>query len=219
MVSSGTGTFGSPPQCYVAIAVGIVIATSTTVMDSSYQHEFKREVGTHGVPLEVRAHPENEELTGQGQSQYISELRRLSGLTWAQLAEMLGVSRRTLHFWASGQNITGENHRLLMDVLGVVRKLSVNGAQSTRTLIFTRNERGETIFERLQQRQFTKAIQIAQEIGDSESESKTTGRRYRDNPPAASPLILANASQENVHQDVGRGKGVKVLRKKRNESA
>lgn len=218
MVDSGTGTFGSPPQSYVAIAVGIFVATSTTAMDLSHQHEFKREIGTHGVPLEVRSHTENGGQEGQGPSQHVSELRRLSGLTWAQLAEMLGVSRRTLHFWASGQNITSENHRLLMDVLGVVRKLCVNGAQSTRTLIFTRNEHGETIFERLQQRQFTEAIQIAQ--GIVYSDPTTTGEHtYRDNPPAASPVVLANASQENVHQNVVRGKGVKVLRKKRNESA
>ena len=32
----------------------------------------------------------------------IAELRRVSGLTWDQLARLVGVSRRTLHFWASG---------------------------------------------------------------------------------------------------------------------
>ena len=32
----------------------------------------------------------------------IGELRRLSGLTWDQLARLFNVSRRSLHFWASG---------------------------------------------------------------------------------------------------------------------
>ena len=33
----------------------------------------------------------------------IGELRRLSGLTWDQLARLFNLSRRSLHFWASGK--------------------------------------------------------------------------------------------------------------------
>ena len=36
----------------------------------------------------------------------IAELRRLSGLTWDQLARLFNVSRRALHFWASGKPMT-----------------------------------------------------------------------------------------------------------------
>src|SRR6185503_7037508 len=33
----------------------------------------------------------------------IMEIRRLSGMTWEQLANLFEVSRRTVHFWASGK--------------------------------------------------------------------------------------------------------------------
>ena len=35
--------------------------------------------------------------------QEIAELRSLSGLTWEQTARLLGVTRRSVHFWASGE--------------------------------------------------------------------------------------------------------------------
>jgi hypothetical protein len=41
----------------------------------------------------------------------LSELRRLSGLSWGQLARALGVTRRTLHFWASGKAICAIERR------------------------------------------------------------------------------------------------------------
>src|SRR4051812_580671 len=39
----------------------------------------------------------------------IAELRRLTGFTWDQLARLFHVSRRSLHFWASGKIMTPAN--------------------------------------------------------------------------------------------------------------
>src|SRR5699024_6673643 len=50
----------------------------------------------------------------------VLQARRLSGLTWKQLAELFRVSRRTVHAWASGQplNSANESHlRRTLDVL------------------------------------------------------------------------------------------------------
>jgi DNA-binding transcriptional regulator YiaG len=52
-------------------------------------------------------------LTGDA----LSELRRLSGLSWEQLARMLGVSRRALHFWASGKAMARSNEEHLLEGL------------------------------------------------------------------------------------------------------
>ena len=41
----------------------------------------------------------------------VMELRRRSGLTWDQLGQIFGVTRRTMHFWASGQPLATENER------------------------------------------------------------------------------------------------------------
>jgi DNA-binding transcriptional regulator YiaG len=51
----------------------------------------------------------------------IGELRRLSGFTWDQLARLFNVSRRSLHFWASGKPMASSNEehlqRLPFDLL------------------------------------------------------------------------------------------------------
>ena len=55
----------------------------------------------------------------------ICELRRMSGLTWPQLGDLFGVSRRVIHLWASGRPLpdehTGKLDRLVNLFAGVAR--------------------------------------------------------------------------------------------------
>lgn len=44
-----------------------------------------------------------------------------SGLTWDQIARVLGVSRRSIHLWASGSKINARNTEMLVDLSDVVR--------------------------------------------------------------------------------------------------
>ena len=69
----------------------------------------------YAAPQEVlwRSHRSFEQTTAgavvpsaQPAGAAIGELRRLSGLTWDQLARIFSVSRRSLHFWASGKPMT-----------------------------------------------------------------------------------------------------------------
>jgi len=63
-----------------------------------------------------------EEEQAQSTNSAIMELRRLSGLTWDQLATLFNVTRRSLHFWASGKQVNAPNEERLRRVLAVVRK-------------------------------------------------------------------------------------------------
>ncbi|WP_030005881.1 helix-turn-helix transcriptional regulator [Picosynechococcus sp. NKBG042902] len=65
----------------------------------------------------------------------INELRRLSGLTWEQLARLFNVSRRTLHFWASGQQINSSNEEKLNRLLGVIKYINRGSASLNRNLL------------------------------------------------------------------------------------
>lgn len=47
-------------------------------------------------------------------SELIIDLHSRSGLTWESLAKALGVSRRSLHMWASGTTVTAA-HRAVME--------------------------------------------------------------------------------------------------------
>lgn len=53
----------------------------------------------------------------------INEIRKRSGLTWAQLATLFGVSRRTIHSWMNGAVIRSANAHKVHEVLDRVRLL------------------------------------------------------------------------------------------------
>src|SRR5205823_135962 len=67
----------------------------------------------------------------------IMELRRLSGLTWDQLARLFGVTSRSLHFWASGKPLTPANEERLNRLLATIRKLDRGSARENRSLLLT----------------------------------------------------------------------------------
>lgn len=65
----------------------------------------------------------------------IAELRRRSGLTWDQLARLFNVSRRALHFWASGKPMTPSNEEHLQRVLSALRKIDRGSASANRSIL------------------------------------------------------------------------------------
>lgn len=67
----------------------------------------------------------------------IMELRRLSGMTWEQLASLFEVTRRTLHFWASGKALSAGNAEKLYRILSIVKQIDRGSAAENRDLLFT----------------------------------------------------------------------------------
>jgi DNA-binding transcriptional regulator YiaG len=65
----------------------------------------------------------------------LNELKRLSGLTWEQLAKIFNVSRRSLHFWASGKPLSPFNEEHLRRLLGTVRYINRGSADINRSAL------------------------------------------------------------------------------------
>lgn len=55
----------------------------------------------------------------------VAELRILGGLTWDQVARLFGVSRRSVHFWASGKPMATEHEEHLYRLLALFREIRV----------------------------------------------------------------------------------------------
>lgn len=85
----------------------------------------------------------------EGQAKLVAELRRTSGLTWEQLARVFGVSRRTLHFWASGKPMLPIHEERVARVLAVVRRVDRGSAASTRRTLMTITSANELPFDLL----------------------------------------------------------------------
>ena len=80
---------------------------------------------------------------------WINELRKTSGLTWEQVAKLFNVSRRSIHFWASGQPLASDNEEKLNRLLGVIRYIDRGSASLNRKLLLNPNADGELPLDQL----------------------------------------------------------------------
>jgi DNA-binding transcriptional regulator YiaG len=142
----------------------------------------------------------------------IAELRRSSGLTWDQLARLFRVSRRSLHFWASGKAMTPSNEEHLQRLLAVIRKMDRGSSDANRAVLVATSEDGTIPFDLLVDEQYERASAL---LG--------TGGAPRASMPRFSPQAMASraprppeervgALQDRVHPASGRLLAAKPVR-------
>lgn len=96
-------------------------------------------------------------------SALLHEVRRLSGLSWEQIAHLMGVSRRQVHSWAAGGEISRKNQQRLGRLVAVLRYVDRGTAESNRQLLFTFSVRGQTLFDLLAAGEFSQVRQLSGE--------------------------------------------------------
>ena len=147
--------------------------------------------------------------------QAISELRRISGFTWEQLGELFEVSRRSVHFWASGRPLSAANEGRLIRVLDVVNHADRGNARSTRRALLNSLD-GPSPFDLLVAQRFDEArIALGRGIGrtapartELSSEAKAARRPL---PPES----LFGAEHDPVHLEPSRARIARTPRNKR----
>ena len=82
-------------------------------------------------------------------SQRVSKLKDESGLTWGQIAELFGVSRRAVHFWVEGGNMASHNVARLQRLEEARREIVGDGPAAVRNGLFTITSNGQSPFSRL----------------------------------------------------------------------
>lgn len=147
----------------------------------------------------------------------IAELRRITGLTWDQLARLFGVSRRAIHFWAAGKMMNSTNEERLARILAVARGMDRGSVQVNRAAIVAVHADGSCIFELLAAGEYERAASVGG-VGESR-------RMVRPKPSAATlaarapraPEVLVDTLEDGVPRGRGRLLGttpVKVTRRK-----
>lgn len=96
----------------------------------------------------------------------ITELRRRSGLTWDQLASVMGVERRTMHLWEAGRGMRPVHEERLQKVLLVVRKADRGSAAETRAALLDGSQ-GSSIKDLLSLDRIEEAAQRAKMLPES----------------------------------------------------
>lgn len=143
----------------------------------------------------------------------LNELKQLSGLTWEQLAKIFNVSRRSLHFWASGKPLSPFNEEHLRRLLGTVRYIDRGSADINRSALL-QPQQGSVI---------PLDLLIA---GKYEEVKRLLGAGKAAEKPKLNPLSpeaivsrlipppdeLVEALQDPVHREVGRSRPAKTTR-------
>lgn len=142
----------------------------------------------------------------------ITELRRISGLTWEQLGKLFDVSRRSVHFWASGKPMNASNEQRLMEVLDVVRGADRGSAGATRSALFELRD-GTTAFALLTAERFQDARAVvgagARQSRPALAELSTAAKAARKPLP---PAELVDAQHDRVHRERGASRSARTVR-------
>ncbi|WP_133119885.1 hypothetical protein [Pseudooceanicola lipolyticus] len=79
----------------------------------------------------------------------VHEIRRISGLTWAQIAAVFGVSARAPYHWASGNAVSAEHHERLGQVVTTLRYIDRGSAEQNCNLLLDSARIGQTYLDLL----------------------------------------------------------------------
>jgi hypothetical protein len=131
----------------------------------------------------------------------IFELRRLTGLTWEELAGLLSVARRSLHLWANGGPINSPNERRVRDLLMAIRELDRGTARENRGLLLAPLQDGGAVGELLKARRFEDALALV-----GRGRGRISGLVRREAVPRAEKLSVADmlgTRSDRLHTDEG----------------
>lgn len=146
----------------------------------------------------------------------VAELRRLSGLTWEQLARLFGVTRRSLHFWASGKPLTPANEERLNRTLATVRKIDRGSSGTNRALLLSARASGQIPFDLLVEGRYEPVVAL---VGSGDALLGPVSPRLSEVAQAArapfAPERLADARQDRVHVEKGRLLSARAIRRPR----
>lgn len=153
------------------------------------------------------------ELPVKSTQQAVNELRKLSGLTWEQLATLFDVSRRSVHFWASGEPLSSANQEKLNRTLDAVEYISRGSASSNRSLLMGIADDGKSYLELLAAGEFDRVKQLLG-AGNAPAKPKLSqlspAAEMSRQPP--NPADLVDALQDSIHQEVGKSRAAKSVR-------
>ena len=204
-----------PPLLVIVVSGALSVSGTSSaeparLWEAPYVHESEATASGLGWEQDAET-PDDAETTRQA----ISELRRISGLTWKQLGELFDVSRRSVHFWASGKPLNADNEQRLMQVLDVVRAAGRGDSRSTRAALFEVKE-GTTAFALLTAERFEEARAIL-DVGAARprpafAELSAAAKAARKPLP---PEDLVDAQHDRVHRDRGRARAARTVRNKR----
>ena len=82
-------------------------------------------------------------------AQAVQYLHDTSGLTWEQVSQLLGVSRRAVHMWAAGGAMSSGHEVILRRITAIIEQLQAASPSERRASILAPRQSGQSIYDRL----------------------------------------------------------------------
>lgn len=135
----------------------------------------------------------------------IAQLRRLTGLTWEQLAYLFDVNRQSVHFWASGGTMTAAHRIHLERVLDTVRFVDHGSITENRAALLETRHDGTTLLDQLAVGNYDV---VTTALGRGRQRAVVTAVVALSPDAKAArmprpPKELVDASREPIHEDFG----------------
>lgn len=145
----------------------------------------------------------------------INQLKRLSGLTWDQLGRVFGVSRRSLHLWASGKPLSASNEERLHQVLETIKLIDRGTAGQNRSILLSVTG-GVAPIDLLASGQYEEAVDAIGRGSALERPQLTSlsADASADRKPPR-PDVLVDARHEAIHREGAKTRGVRAVRAKK----
>lgn len=177
---------------------------------------------TSAHPPQVIGPPQATSSGGIGQraatvprtSASIADLRRVSGLTWEQLARLFGVSRRSVHFWASGKPMKPGHEEHLRRLVAVIWRIDRGSALRNRQVLFNASEGGESLpFDLLSAGRYEQAEAIMGPGCEAPRMSPSAHSRFApDDRAPRPPAELVDTLPDDVHVRSKEGRPARSVR-------
>ncbi|MCK5690276.1 hypothetical protein KAI87_13450 [Myxococcota bacterium] len=158
-----------------------------------------------------------QELARQSAESAIMELRRLTSLTWEQLANLFGTTRRSLHFWASGKTMNKKNEEHLYRALAVINRVDRGSGSKNRMMLFQDYD-GVIPFDLLKAQKYSEfSLLVGPGSGrHHEKLSPLSDEAQKAHKPLP-PEMLVDAMTDPIHRDIGRGRAARTPKKRQHE--
>lgn len=139
----------------------------------------------------------------------IAFVRRVSGLTWDELADLFDVSRRSVHFWASGKPLSPENEWRLRKLVETMRAIDRGSAAENRTLLSTPTPSGLLPLDLLRLGQFEKTRVLLESGRRRVSRVLPVSAAWRELQEPKNAVALLDTVEDTPHPSEARSRSVR----------
>ncbi|WP_394836096.1 hypothetical protein LVJ94_04225 [Pendulispora rubella] len=198
----------TPRTIVVLGALSILPSPDATAATQIEPHDARGMVAadwtTSGVQVEMspgEAERRNAEVFSSKDA--VLEVKKISGLSWEQLASLFKVDRRSVHLWASGRQMNGQNRTILFRVLTTLRTINRGTPSATRTWLETPSSENVIPLDLLRNGKFDD-VAFSPPSATAPRAAPRLSKEAREARAPLPPHVLVEALQDSIHIEQGR---------------